>query len=90
MSTVELAGELTIHAAAEQAPRLLAALEEKSVLRVRLADVTEIDTAGLQILLLTRREAARIGSTVEFRDASPAVREALAIVHLDPALEAMS
>ena len=88
MSGVELSGELTIHAAAEQAPRLLAALEEKSVLRVRLADVTEIDTAGLQILLLARREAARIGSTVEFRDPSPAVRETLGIVHLS--VEALS
>lgn len=90
MSSIDIDGELTIHTAAQQAPRLFAALEEKSVLRVRLAGVTELDTAGLQILLTARREAARIGATVEFRDASPEARDALSIVHLDPSLEALS
>ena len=86
MSLVELDGELTIHSASAQAPRLLAALEEQSILRVRLAGVTELDTAGLQLLLLLRREAERIGSTVQFLDVSADVRSALSVVHLDGAL----
>lgn len=90
MSTVDLEGELTIHTAAEQAPRLLGALEEKSVLRVRMSGITELDTAGLQLLLLARREADRLHSTVEFLDASTEVRSALAVVHLDGSLEALT
>ncbi len=90
MSSVDLEGELTIHTAASQAPHLLGALEEKSTLRVRLAGVTELDTAGLQLLLMIRREGQRLGSTVEFRDASAEVRSALAVVHLDGALEVLT
>ena len=52
-------GELTIITAAEDKERLLGALQTSSGLRVDLAAVEEIDTAGLQVLLLARREADR-------------------------------
>ena len=80
---VDLDGELTIQTAAEQCPRLLAALEKNATVRVGLAGVTEMDTAGLQLLFAVRREAERLGGVAEFRDASEPVREALAILHLD-------
>lgn len=80
---VDLDGELTIQTAAEQYPPLLAALEKNNTFPVRLAGVTEIDTAGLQILLAVRREAERLGGAISFVEPSEAVREALAIVHLN-------
>ncbi|WP_030443761.1 STAS domain-containing protein [Actinoplanes subtropicus] len=83
---VELDGELTIQTAAEECPRLLAVVEKDAMVRVGLAGVTEIDTAGVQLLLAVRRSAERVGGVAEFRDASDAVREALAIVHLDDQL----
>jgi anti-anti-sigma factor len=86
VSDLDLDGELTIYTAAEQAPRVLGPLERTASIRVGLAGVTEMDTAGLQILLAARREAERLGGTAEFRGASEPVREALAIVHLDGAL----
>jgi ABC-type transporter Mla MlaB component len=82
-NVIDLDGELTIQTAAEQCPLLLAALAKNNTLRVGLAGVNEVDTAGLQILLAVRREAERLGGAVEFRDASDPVREALAIIHLD-------
>jgi anti-sigma B factor antagonist len=83
---VDLDGELTIQTAAQECPRLLAAVEKGVVVRVGLAGVTEIDTAGVQVLLAVRRSAERVGGGAEFRDASDVVGEALAVVHLDEQL----
>jgi len=80
---VDLDGELTIQTAAEEFPRLLAAVEKDTTVRVGLAGVTEMDTAGLQLLLAVRRAAERLGGGAEFHGASDPVREALTILHLD-------
>jgi anti-sigma B factor antagonist len=85
---VEITGELTIHTAAEQQAALLAALEAASAanapaLVVNLGGVTELDTAGLQVLLLAQREAAGLGRRFELAAVSQAVTDVLAIVHLD-------
>ncbi len=88
MNSVDLDGELTIYTAAEQWSPLMAALEAGHSLRVGLAGVTEVDTAGVQILLAVRREADRLGGTAEFHDPSEPVLDALAIVHLDGELHA--
>ena len=83
---VDVDGELTIQTAAEQFPPLLAALEKTTTFPVRLAGVTEMDSAGLQMLLAVRREAERLGGEISFVEPSEAVREALAIVHLNEEL----
>lgn len=85
-TTLDVEGELTIHTAAEQWPSLLGALEKGTTLRIGLAGVTELDTAGLQQLLAARHEAVRLGGEVEFVDPSEPVLEALAIVNLDGGL----
>lgn len=54
-------GELTIYDAAANKPALLAALAGNAELEINLSGVTEIDSAGLQLLLLTKREALRSG-----------------------------
>ncbi len=84
--TVDLSGELTIQTAAVEFSRLFAAVEKNATVSVGLAGVTEMDTAGLQLLLAVRREARRLGGGAEFHDVSDAIREALAVVHLDDQL----
>lgn len=88
-AVLDLDGELTIHTAAEQWPRLLGALEANRALRVGLANVTELDTAGLQLLLAARRDVERRGGVVEFADPSRPVLEALSIAALDGTLRPM-
>ena len=61
-----LAGEFTIYAAADAKARLTALLEACAEVELDLSAVSEIDTAGFQLLLLIKREAQRLGKTVRF------------------------
>lgn len=54
---ISLSGELTIYTAAEIKATLAAAMESADSLEIDLFGVTEIDTAGLQLLLMTKRAA---------------------------------
>ena len=83
-----LKGELTIQTAAEDRATLLAALSGgDDDLVLDLSDVTELDTAGLQVLLLAKREAALRGRRMHLIALGPAVLEVLHIVGLDTDLE---
>lgn len=82
MQTLVIDGELTIYTAAEQKPRLLAFLASGDELELNLADVTEIDTAGLQLLILIKREAAQAGKTLSFTMHSHVVLETLELTNL--------
>jgi anti-sigma B factor antagonist len=74
--------ELTIVTVAEQRKRLLAALRDSPGVRIELSGVPDLDTAGLQVLLLARQEGARLHVPVEFTDPSPAVAEVLTLTGL--------
>ena len=56
---VSIAGALTIYEAANAKTALLEALQASAELEIDLSRVTEVDTAGMQLLLMTKREAAR-------------------------------
>lgn len=80
-------GELTIYCAAEMKPRIGGLLDEvaeaaASQGEIDLAQVSEIDSAGLQLLLLARREAAARGIALELRNPSQAVIDCLALCDL--------
>jgi anti-sigma B factor antagonist len=82
-ATLSLEGDLTISRAAELKPRLLDALS--GPLDVDLSGVTAIDGAGLQLLVMLSREAARRGVPIAWHAPSRAVRTALDRVRLhDP------
>lgn len=67
--------ELCIGVAAETKPKLLAALDGAACLEVDLSGITEIDSAGFQLLALLKREAAAAGKTVAFvRHSGPVLR----------------
>jgi anti-sigma B factor antagonist len=45
-----------------------------------LSEVTEFDCAGMQLLLVARREADQLGKQLTLQGASPAVRDAFALL----------
>lgn len=82
MQTLTIEGELTIYTAAKRKPELLAFLNSGEDLEMNLAGVTEIDTAGLQLLILIKREAAQSGKTLSFVMHSKIVLEVLELANL--------
>ena len=75
-------GELTIYRAAELHPALLDAVRTQDAPVLDLSAVTEFDSAGVQLLLVARREAARLGKRLVLQGANPAVRDACALLGL--------
>ena len=73
-------GEMTIYRAAELQPVLLDAVRAHDAPALDLSEVTEFDCAGMQLLLVARREARRLGKALVLRGASPAVRDAFALL----------
>lgn len=82
MQTLDIDGDLTIFTVAEQKTRLLNFLASGEQLEIDLAKVSEIDTAGLQLLILLKREAARVGKKLSFVMHSQAVLEVLELTQL--------
>ncbi|WP_426341288.1 STAS domain-containing protein [Pseudoduganella sp. S-14] len=66
-------GDLTIRRVQEMKDVLLARLAQSQVLEVDLAGVTEIDTAGAQLLLMARRAAQASQKELRLVAHSPAV-----------------
>ncbi|WP_312243427.1 STAS domain-containing protein [Stutzerimonas nitrititolerans] len=77
-----LAGELCVFHAAELKPRLLALATGAGEQEIDLAQVSEVDTAGVQLLLLARREAAGAGGRLRYVNHSAPVLEALMLLNL--------
>lgn len=80
---------MTIYTAADLKPKLLAAIATSETPDVELSMVPEIDTAGLQLLILARREANAIGRTFRILEPSACVTELLSLVDL-PLVDPMS
>lgn len=83
---LEIKGELNIFTAAELRLQLLEALATNTELEIDLAQVSEIDSAGLQLMLATKREAAGRQQVVHFTGHSPAVCDALELCKLSDQL----
>jgi anti-sigma B factor antagonist len=66
-------GDLTIRRVQEMKDVLLARLAQSQALEVDLAGVTEIDTAGAQLLLMARRAAQASQKELRLVAHSPAV-----------------
>jgi len=92
--SLSLAGELTIQTAVEEKGALLGFLDqtagEHADLELDLADVTELDTAGVQLLLMAKREARAQGRRLSLSRPSHCVVEVLRIAHLTTELEPVS
>lgn len=77
MHTLCIEGDLTIYTAAAQKDALVAFLASGNELELNLAKVTEMDAAGLQLLMLAKREAANAGKTLRYSMHSAPVLEIL-------------
>lgn len=85
MQKLELDDELTIFTAAMQKPQLMAFLESDNDLEINLSRVTEMDTAGLQLLILAKREAANAAKSLRFVMHSKVVLDILELANLTTA-----
>jgi len=79
---LSLAEDLTIYHALEQKNLLLDALSSADELELDLLKVSEIDTAGLQLLILLKKEALRTGKRVGIVAHSQAVRAVIDFCNL--------
>ena len=82
VTRLDIVGDLNIFNAAEQRQRLLDALDADSEVDVDLSQVPEIDTAGIQLMVSAKREAAMRNKTLRFSGHSPAVFEVLELYDL--------
>ncbi|MDB6063698.1 MAG: hypothetical protein JWM78_3801 [Verrucomicrobiaceae bacterium] len=77
-----LEGELTIYMAAELKEKLAAALQAELPLEIDLSQIGEIDTAGMQLLLLAKRECVARNKSIEFLAPSQAVLDGWQLCNL--------
>jgi anti-sigma B factor antagonist len=75
--TVLADGFMNIYVAARQKSQLLDALQRHQHIRVDLSKVEEMDTAGLQLLLLLKHTASQTGKDVSLIAHSPASLEVI-------------
>jgi anti-anti-sigma factor len=77
-----VAGEMTIYQAAEMKQKLLRSLARSAEMEIDLSGVSEIDTAGFQLLLLAKREAAFAGKALRLVAHSPATLAVLDMLNM--------
>jgi anti-anti-sigma factor len=77
METRTIAGELTIYTAAVEKQSLQEALDAAEELEINLSQVNEMDSAGLQVLIVLKQEAARRKKKLHYSMHSKAVLEIL-------------
>ncbi|TXT20679.1 MAG: STAS domain-containing protein [Gallionellaceae bacterium] len=82
MCRARVTGEMTIYHAAEMKGELLLCLERGAEVEIDLSEVGEIDTAGFQLLLLAKREAATAGKPLRLVAHSPATLEVLDLFNM--------
>ena len=82
---LEISEPMTIYQAAALKARLVEALDFGSALELDMTAVTQIDTAGIQLVLLAKRECDARGKTLELR-CSSAVSDLASFYNLAPHL----
>ncbi|GGX47150.1 STAS domain-containing protein [Undibacterium squillarum] len=82
MQATLVEGELTIYTAAQEKQRLQSFLYSDDDLELDLSAVTEIDSAGLQILIVLKKEAHKLNKRLRFVMHSKPVLEILEFTNL--------
>lgn len=82
MPLLHVEGEMTIYTAAELKSQLLPHLAHSRGLEINLSQVSEVDSAGLQLLILAKRETQLKGQTLLLTSHSSAVQEAFELCNL--------
>jgi len=79
---LQMEGELTIYHGPEVRDGLVEHLATSNEIEVDLGGVSEMDTAGFQLLLAAKREGTRLGKTVRFVSHSQAVLELIDLYNI--------
>lgn len=79
---VRIENEMTIYTAAEIKTRLLEMMKKDFEIELDLSYVTELDTAGLQLLIMARREFIAGGGNLYLVNHSQAVYEVLDLCNM--------
>ena len=82
VNRVEIKGELSIFTAAVLRQQLLDALDCQTDVEVDLSLVSEMDSAGMQLMVAAKREASVRNKSLRFIGHSPAVFEILELCDL--------
>ena len=80
VSRLRIAGDMTIYTAADLKAELMTHLAQPGELEIDLSEVSEVDSAGLQLLILAKRENRAMRLTGHSR----AVLDVLDICNLAP------
>jgi anti-sigma B factor antagonist len=75
-------GEMTIYTALETKAQLLQHLDKRKELEVDLSQVTDIDSAGLQLLILLKRETMARDTVLRLTAHSASVTEVIDTLNL--------
>lgn len=82
-SFLNLAGEMTIYDAENIRKSVMdAVFNEPARIEINLSAVEEVDTCGMQILMLAKRESQRLGKELVLTAHSAAVRELMDVFNL--------
>ena len=80
---VSLSGDLTIYEAESIRKGIMdAVFANGQKLEINLSSIDEIDTCGMQVLMLAKRESEKIGKELILKSHSPAVLELMDVFHL--------
>ncbi|TFW22551.1 STAS domain-containing protein [Duganella callida] len=82
VTRIALDGEMNIYRAADLKTTVIEALRKAPVLEIDLSGVTELDTAGLQVLMLAKQTAAAEQRALRLVRHSPAVVEIFEMLDL--------
>ena len=80
--SAHIEGDMTIYNAAALKEKLMPVLGDARDLDINLTDVTEIDTAGVQLLMLMKKERAAHGHALSLTDHSSAVLDVFEMMDL--------
>lgn len=80
--TLTIGRNMNIYEAQSLKDELMEIAARPSDIVLDLSQVTEIDTCGIQLLLLAQRESAREGRSLRLSHCSPAVQELIELFNL--------
>lgn len=82
VTRIDIKGELSIFTAAALRQQLLDAFDSGREVEVDLSEVSEMDSAGMQLMVAAKREAAVRQQALRFTNHSPAVFDILELCKL--------
>jgi anti-anti-sigma factor len=87
LAGVAIDGEMNIYNALELKAALMKSIDESEAVDIDLSGVSEFDSAGLQLLLLARKECERGGKRLKFKAKSAPVESVIGLFNLGELFE---